>query len=162
MRTKIISAFPGMGKSTYHKMHPETTLDSDSSSFGWIVEDGEKKRNPDFPQNYMNHIKENIGKYEYIFVSSHKVVRDALKDNCLFFYLVYPNYNRKEEFRTLYIHRGSSISFCKMIMDNWDNWIDECVFEEIGCEKIMAYRKCKYLASVITGISCREGGDRIE
>lgn len=40
MRTRIISAFPGTGKTYYHKMHPETTLDSDSSLFHWIEKDG--------------------------------------------------------------------------------------------------------------------------
>jgi len=58
MRTRIISAFPGTGKSYYHNKHKETTLDSDSSNFSLVVENGEKKRNPDFPENYIKHIKE--------------------------------------------------------------------------------------------------------
>ena len=36
-----------------------------------------KERNPNFPNNYIEHIKENIGKVDYIFVSSHLVVRQA-------------------------------------------------------------------------------------
>ena len=32
MKTRIISAFPGSGKSYYHNQHKETTLDSDSSN----------------------------------------------------------------------------------------------------------------------------------
>ena len=39
MKTKIISAFPGTGKSYYHKNHPETTLDSDSSFFSWMIDE---------------------------------------------------------------------------------------------------------------------------
>ena len=35
-------------------------------------------------------IKENIGKVDYIFVSTHKEVRDALIKNNLYFTLVYP------------------------------------------------------------------------
>ena len=90
MRTKIISAFPGTGKSVYHQKHKETTLDSDSSNFSWIIdENGNKVRNTEFPKNYIEHIKENIGKYEFIFVSSHKDVREALLNECIFFYLVY-------------------------------------------------------------------------
>ena len=43
MKTKIISAFPGTGKSYYHKNHPNTTLDSDSSQFSWLYDgDGNK------------------------------------------------------------------------------------------------------------------------
>ena len=45
MRTRIISAFPGTGKSYYHSNHKDTTLDSDSSLFSWIYVDGIKQRN---------------------------------------------------------------------------------------------------------------------
>ena len=89
MRTRIISAFPGTGKTYYHKMNPETTLDSDSSNFSWLeAPAGGLVRNPEFPNNYIQHIKENIGKYEIIFVSSHEEVRKALIENCIFFYLL--------------------------------------------------------------------------
>lgn len=139
MKTKIISAFPGTGKSFYHKNHPETTLDSDSSLFSWIYDtDGDKVldvnnkpiRNNQFPQNYIEHIKSNIGKYEYIFVSSHKEVREALVDNCLLFYLIYPDYNDKEIYIERYKQRGSSDDFIKLIENNWEEWIEELEDQE--------------------------------
>lgn len=140
MRTKIVSAFPGVGKTTYHKKHSETTLDSDSSSFSWIINDnGEKVRNPEFPQNYIEHIKQNIGKYKYIFVSSHKEVRDALLDNCLYFYLVYPEGNRKEEFIQRYRDRGNDENFIKLVDSNWDDWMEEFYWMERGCQKLTAF-----------------------
>lgn len=133
MRTKIISAFPGMGKTTYHKNNPETTLDSDSSGFSWVVnKEGEKVRNPNFPQNYVNHIKENIGKYQYIFVSSHKEVRDALLDNSLYFTLVYPDINRKDEFIERYRNRGNDENFIKLVESKWEEWIGEIEYPEEG------------------------------
>ena len=126
MRTKIISAFSGTGKSYYHNNHPTTTLDSDSSGFSWSKdENGNKIRNPEFPQNYINHIKENIGKYEIIFVSSHKEVRDALLNNCLYFYLIYPEQHRKDEYIKRYIERGDPQSFINLIETNWRSWINE-------------------------------------
>lgn len=139
MRTKIISAFPGTGKSYYHSKHPDITLDSDSSNFSWIKDENgvnTAERNPDFPQNYINHIKENIGKYKYIFVSSHKQVRDALLDNCIFFYLVYPDERRKEEFLERYRNRGNDEKFIQLISDNWEKWIREMYWIDNGCEKI--------------------------
>jgi hypothetical protein len=139
MRTKIISAFPGTGKSYYHGKYPNTTLDSDSSNFSWVKDENgnnTKERNPEFPQNYINHIKENIGKYKYIFVSSHKEVRDALLDNCLFFYLVYPSENRKDEFLERYRSRGNDEKFIKLISDNWEKWVREIYWINNGCEKI--------------------------
>jgi hypothetical protein len=139
MRTKIISAFPGTGKSYYHIKYPSITLDSDSSNFSWFKDENgnnTKERNPEFPQNYINHIKENIGKYKYIFVSSHKEVRDALLDNCLFFYVVYPNERRKDEFLERYRSRGNDEKFIQLISDNWEKWIREIYWIDNGCEKI--------------------------
>lgn len=137
MKTTIISAFPGTGKSIYHQKHKETTLDSDSSNFSWVVgENGNKVRNPEFPKNYVAHIKENIGKYEFIFVSSHKSVRDALLNECIFFYIVYPEAKRKEEFIERYKNRGDDENFIKLVSDNWDKWIKEIWNLPDGCKLI--------------------------
>jgi hypothetical protein len=139
MRTKIILAFPGTGKSFYHQKYKETTLDSDSSNFSWVTdEDGNKVRNLLFPGNYVEYIKENIGKYEFIFVSSHKAVRDMLLDQCIFFYLIYPQSTRKDEFIKRYKDRGDDESFIKLVSDNWDNWIREMWFMPDGCKRIMS------------------------
>lgn len=140
MRTRIISAFPGTGKSVYHEKHNKTTLDSDSSHFSWIKDKEGKntnKRNPDFPQNYINHIKENIGKYEIIFVSSHKEVRDALLNNCIFFYLIYPNHDTKDDYLKRYEDRGNDETFIKLMSDKWDEWMREFWWvNDDGCRKI--------------------------
>ena len=139
MKTKIISAFPGTGKTYYHKNHPNTTLDSDSSQFSWLYDewgdkllnlDGKPMRNPSFPSNYIEHIKSNISKYEYIFVSSHKEVREALVDNCLLFYLIYPDFNDMDIYIERYKQRGSSDDFIKLIKNNWEEWIEELEDQE--------------------------------
>lgn len=136
-RTKIISAFPGVGKTTYHQKNKETTLDSDSSNFSWIIdENGNRVRNPEFPKNYIDHIKQNIGKYEFIFVSSHKEVRDNLLNECIFFYLVYPSSSRKDEFIERYRTRGNDEKFIELVSNNWDDWMKEKWFLPDGCKYI--------------------------
>lgn len=149
-QNKIISAFPGVGKTFFHNKHKETTLDSDSSEFSWTITkeynggDGNegygyhdiKVKNPNFPKNYIEHIKENIGKYEYIFVSSHKEVREALYDNCIFFYLVYPEENRKDEFIQRYKNRGNNETFIRLVESKWKDWLTEIFFEDSGSQKI--------------------------
>jgi len=116
MKTKIIAAFPGTGKTTFYNANKEITLDSDSSRFSWwINSENQKKRNPYFPHNYIKHIVENIGKYEYILISSHKEVREALLNNCLYFYLIFPNIFRKEEFIQRFKERGNDETFIKLI-----------------------------------------------
>jgi hypothetical protein len=122
MITKVISAFPGTGKTFFHKNNQETTLDSDSSEFSWI-----KKgvRNPKFPDNYIEHIKKNLGKYEYIFVSSHKEVRDALVKEGIHFWLLYPSKECKDVYIQRYKDRKSPDAFIKLLDEKWDEWLTE-------------------------------------
>ena len=136
-KTKIISAFPACGKTyAFEKLNENgyKILDSDSSKFSWMIEDnGIKVRNPEFLSNYIQHIKENIGKADYIFVSSHKEVRDALIENNIHFTLVYPDRNMKAEWIGRIFLRGSGEKFSQLIANNWDSWIDE--MEEVECDK---------------------------
>ena len=62
IKTKVISAFPGTGKTHLYNNFQGKILDSDSSQF-------DKKY---FPQNYMFHIKGNMDDAEIILVSTHK------------------------------------------------------------------------------------------
>jgi hypothetical protein len=126
METRIISAFPGVGKTYYHERNKGISIDSDSSHFSWVKDsegNNTKERNPEFPNNYINHIKENVGKYKYIFVSSHEEVRLALKENGIEYYMIYPAKSRKKEFIERYIQRGSPKGFVNLISENWDSWI---------------------------------------
>jgi len=136
--TMIISAFPGCGKSHYFRNNKDKiVLDSDSSTFD----------KSDFPRNYIEHIKSNIGKTDTIMVSSHKEVRDALVENGIFFTLVYPEPSIREEYVQRYIDRGSPESFVKLLTTNWDSWISE-LEEQRGCDKIKL-KKGQYLSDVI-------------
>jgi len=136
IQTKIISGFPGIGKSYFYNKNKDISLDSDSSCFHWNIINGKKETNKCFPNNYIKNIKENIGRYEYIFVSSHKIVRDALKQNCLFYYLVYPNMNMKDVFIKRYTERGNDEKFIERVNENWNQWINECQNVIIGCKNI--------------------------
>lgn len=133
--TKVISAYPCCGK-TYivenqRKLFDDPNLvilDSDSSKFSWIREkrpDGEKKRNPDFPNNYIQHIKENIGKADFIFVSSHKVVREALAEAGIKFTIVVPHKNLLTDWMIKMYDRGNDDEFINTQINNWDKWLTE-------------------------------------
>lgn len=127
---KVISGFPGTGKSHYvgygegsGYMPQGFASDSDSSKFD--------KSN--FPQNYIEHIKQLISKgTTRIFISSHKEVRDALVKEGIEFTLVYPKKELKKEYIERYRQRGSPDSFIKLVSENWDNWINELENQK-GC-----------------------------
>lgn len=130
--TKVMSGFPGVGKS-YLFSEQSTSglsiLDSDSSKFSWVLlEDGTptKERHPEFPNNYVEHINSNLDKCDVICISSHKVVRDALKDKLNGNFIVaYPDRKLKEDYLLRYTKRGSSDQFIDMIDNNWNAFIDE-------------------------------------
>lgn len=127
MDTIIISAFPGMGKTTYYNQNKDICLDSDSSNFSWIKDsegNNTKERNPEFPKNYIEHIKENMGKYDYIFISSHIEVRKALIEAEIPYFLFYPEKDRKEELIQIYKDRGNNEAFVKLLESNFENWIE--------------------------------------
>lgn len=123
--TKVISAFPATGKSWLtEELNTKglTALDSDSSKFSWV---SEGVRNPDFPNNYILHIKENIGKVDYIFVSSHKEVRDAMNNNLIPYIVIYPHASLYEEYIDRFIKRGNTKEFISFISQRWYSFINE-------------------------------------
>lgn len=123
--TIIISAFPGCGKTYFYENMKESGLkviDSDSSTFD----------KSEFPENYIKHIKDNIGKQDIIMVSSHETVRDAMFDNEIDFVLAFPHINLKNEYIERYTKRGSPEGFIKLINDNWYNWIRPLSLQK-GC-----------------------------
>ncbi len=117
MKTKVYSAFPGVGKTTYFKSTDRNVLDSDSSKFD--------KKN--FPANYIEHIERNIQdpNVDKILVSSHKDVRDALVKKGIPFVLVYPDRSLKNEYIQRYKNRGNNDAFVELLEKNWDMWMDE-------------------------------------
>lgn len=125
-RTKLISAFPGTGKSYFFDNSFLKVLDSDSSNFD----------KSGFPENYIKHIKDNIGKADVILISSHKDVRDALVENNIKFTLVYPDKSLKEEYLKKYKERGNDEKFITLLENNWDNWLEE-LNNQRGCEHIV-------------------------
>jgi len=122
MLTKVICGFPGIGKSYFKNNTNKHVLDSDSSLFSWSAPN---VRNPNFPKNYIEHIKNNVGKVEIILVSSHKIVRDALLANHISFTIVYPEKSLKQEYLKRFVNRKSPKEFVELLSNNWNNWINE-------------------------------------
>lgn len=114
----IISAFPGMGKTSIYKGNRISYSDSDSSKFS--------KKN--FPDNYIKHIKRIRKKKDLIFVSSHICVRDALVKEKIPFIYVIPSLDRKEEFLNNYKERGNTQEFIENVEVNWERWLQISVY----------------------------------
>lgn len=114
-KTVIVSAFPCCGKTYAYNHHQDKykILDSDSSKF-------DKKY---FPDNYIAHIKDNIGNADIIFVSSHLPVRQALTDNNIDYCTVYPKIDMLNEWIGRMYRRGDTDKFIQKIIEHWYEWV---------------------------------------
>ena len=93
-------------------------------------------RNPNFIKDYINHIKENIGKVDIIFVSSHLEVRQALQDNNIEYITVYPYKNCLCEWVGRMYLRGNEDEFIDKQIEMWDKNMDNIENEPHGIELV--------------------------
>ena len=129
--------------STLHKMPGSMYVDK-------IKDELIKVRNPDFPKNYIEHIKENIGKVDYIFVSTHEEVRNALSEAGIDFTLVFPEWSLREEWVGRCFIRGSGEKFCQLIADQWEDWLGQMEEEVIyNNRKHYRLKAGEYLSDVL-------------
>lgn len=132
-QTKLISAFPGVGKTYFMQNNKDIKiLDSDSSDYHFeINDDGQKVQIKGWQNNYINHLKEQIEKkqWDFILVSSHEIIRKKLARNFIKHYVVYPNERLKQEYLQRYRNRGSDQNFIKLLNDNFENWIEQIDLE---------------------------------
>lgn len=134
-KTIIVSAFPGCGKSTFHKsmlegnykvnISPDKSITSDFCLFD---SDSSNFNKDHFPENYITHLKvlSNGTGCKMILVSSHDIVRKEMFLEGIPYLLVYPSREIKEEYIQRYIDRGNNDLFINLLKEKWDDFIDSC------------------------------------
>lgn len=127
-KTTIVCGFPGIGKSYLFnnkellcptEYQSTNVFDSDSSKFSWI---SPGIRHPDFPNNYIEHLKTLNG---IALCSTHIDVRQLLTANNMSYVLVYPSIDCKEEYIQRYVKRNSPESFITLLNNNYYQWVNE-------------------------------------
>ena len=124
METKIYASFCGTGK---------THLCNSNKSY--IEFECWEYQDDDFPRNYVYDIKSQIGKVDYIFISTNPVGLKELHRNGISITLVYPKIELKEEYLNRYKDRGSPVEFIELLNKNWYDWITE-LHEQTYCNQI--------------------------
>lgn len=121
----IICGFPGVGKTTAAN-NRKNLLDAESSAFSWVFDPekfDERQRDPNFPENYIDYIEENMGEYDIIFASSHAAVREKLAARGIQYMIVAPRKELKNEYLIRYLKRGSDIDFIELLNEKWDEFL---------------------------------------
>lgn len=140
MDTYLISAFPGCGKTVAFFDLKDTikVKDSDFSTFD----------KSEFPENYIKAIKEDIGNYDMIFVSSHKEVRDALEKEKIPYILFFPSASRRTEFLENYTRRKTNPKLIQKIDEHFEEWINQIEREDSECStRIKLGEKGQYITN---------------
>lgn len=157
-KTIIICGFPGIGKSTFFKEFGEKyeCYDNDSSNYD----------DKFFPNNYIFDIEENIGKYDYIFVSTHEDVIDLLCKKGIKHSIFYPSKESREIYIKNYRKRGNNSDFVDNLEMNFFDWINDLDnrYNKIdpNVERLYKLRVGRYLSDVIPFMSLPYNERKIE
>ena len=117
-----------------------------------IKDDEIRVRNPEFPDNYIEYIKEQLefDKYDYIFVSSHESVRKALNEEGIDFIIVFPKRKLKNEWiNRCYLRENNGFPL-SVLVDNWDKWIDQMYLEIRSGHRYKILKSNQYLSDALS------------
>lgn len=152
---KIISAFPGIGKTTLVQTN-KNYIDLESSDYKWLdidkvlsIEERKgtaKTINSDFPENYIKKIIELTDMGFNVLISSHKEVRKALQAQGIEYTIILPSLDMKEEMINRYLSRGNQESFVNLLKTNYEKFVEDLSMDPN--EKIIL-KSGQYLSDLI-------------
>lgn len=125
----IIAAYPCLGKSTYVKENPYTSIDLEISDFMYVKDGFEhlsveefkglsgRIPNEESPHNYINAIISSIRKYKYVFISCHSKIIKPLLEKGFKVHLVRPfnNEGTVEVMCNRSINRGNNEAYVRSV-----------------------------------------------
>ncbi|HHU06727.1 MAG TPA: hypothetical protein GXZ59_00065 [Clostridiaceae bacterium] len=149
MRTKIIAAFPGTGKSYFVARFGQMAraIDLDTNDYTQGYDENGKVINQEFPDNYLSSIKGVIGQTNILFIGCQPEVLNLLRKEGIQATLIYPERQLKEEYASRFNKRGSSQAFNSRIYSNWDQFLD---YLEAQDNERFVLGKGQHISDVIT------------
>ena len=152
---KVISAFPGIGKTTLVQTN-KNYIDLESSDYKWIdidktlpIEERKgtaKTISPDFPENYIKKIIELTDMGFNVLISSHKEVREALQAQGVKYTIVLPSLDMKEEMINCYLGRGNQENFVNLLKANYEKFVEDLAMDP---NKKIVLKHGQYLSDVV-------------
>lgn len=128
----VIASFAGVGKTTLAKKY-KNVIDIESSPYKWDYKEWDitdleklkgmkdRKKNLEFPQNYINEIKMAQIKYDIVLVWIHpEEILPYYDINNIDYYLCFPTKDALKEYKNRYINRGNNKDYINKILNNYD------------------------------------------
>lgn len=148
----VICGFPGVGKS--YLSGRDGIVDLDSSLFRWKPADslnpleGQMMPNENWAEDLVEEVKGQIrrGKNRYVLVSTHKEVRQKLREAGILYVIVAPEDGLRSEYMRRYLRRGSDAGFIYKADREYSNW-HLCVMDDTA--PTIFLRSGQYLSDVL-------------
>lgn len=133
VKTKVICAFTGLGKSTVGKKY-NNICDLRVSKFMYDYSNikekdyekmkGEKTRlpNKDWPNNYLSAIRAAINNYDIVLVPANEEIKELLPKNNINFLLILPSYDSRDKLINIMHKRGNNDNLIDVVIKRFDNW----------------------------------------
>lgn len=126
MSIQVFCGFPGVGKSTLFRSiqnrlrHtqeiPDTSVvDFDTNGY---------RTDPNYPSNYVDGLCELLPHVNVIFTMAERGIVDALTQQQITHYLIYPHPTLRNEYLERYIDRGDSLPSIRFFRDQWESLLD--------------------------------------
>ena len=120
MKTVVISTFPACGVSQLcdkYNGDPYLMLDLRFQRF-------KNEPNGNFPKNYIKCVERNLGRADFIFVSSHSTVRKLLKKKGIKHFLIFPSVDLKSD----WVQKMKAMNYEKRLIHKINDNFDQLVF----------------------------------
>lgn len=128
----VIAGFAGVGKTTLAKKYTNV-IDIESSPYKWdytnidtsnlekLKGNTNRKRNVDFPKNYINAIKEAQLRYDVVLVWIHpEEILPYYDEYGIDYYLCFPAKEALSEYKERFIKRGNNKEYIDKVLNNYD------------------------------------------
>lgn len=159
--TKIFAVFGCLGKTMFANRYPDLALDIESSPYEYYYDGDlrdiekfkgkvERIRNPDFPQNYVEMIKKNIGEYPLIFIVQSKEVMRILDAEGIHYSVVYPDKSKIEQLLNDAKNRGNITRYVERLENILENDEDLLQIQNtLKFDELIFLRENEYLSDFL-------------
>ncbi len=144
----VIVGFGGVGKTELAKKY-KNVIDLESIFWKWHYSEDINKNveyfksyqnripNSNFPQNYIEAIKENLKKYDIVLVAYSDIICKSLRKNKIDFFLCYPDKKAKDIYIERFRKRGNNNSFINKNIELFEKAVN--IAEKMQEQKMILY-----------------------
>lgn len=144
----VISAFTGTGRNYFINNTDLKVLNLNTRDFAYT---DLHKRNPNFPNNFVSCIKDNLDKYGVILLPSDDITYQSLVNKSIDYNIVFPSINLRNAYESRLRDKGVDEYFINIFLSTWEDEILKCGLQKQP-KKIKLTSEDHYLSDIIKSL----------